>query len=321
MKKSTEARYCIRNWREYNHALVNRGSLTVWVSDDAIDGWLNAELSGAPGASKHYSDTAIECMLTLQAIYHLKLRQTEGLMGSIMELLRLDLDVPNFTTLSRRRKQLGISLGASRPEQPRHLVIDSTGLKVYGEGEWKVRQYGYSKRRTWRKLHLGVDETTEEIIAALVTTNDVSDDEGFSDILDQVDEEITQITTDGAYDKRKVYTAINDRNDRSETKIRAVIPPKRGAKIWKHGNTKGDRLDRDENLRSIRKNGRAEWKRQSGYHRRSLAETAMYRFKTIFGEKLGARLFQSQCTEAFIKCRALNTMTRLGMPDSYLLSA
>ena len=206
------------------------------------------------------------------------------------------------------------------PSEPRHIVIDSTGLKVYGEGEWKVRQHGYTKRRTWRKLHLGVDEATHELAAALVTTNDVSDDDGFSEILDQVDGEITQISADGAYDKRKVYSEINDRNDRSTTKTRAVIPPMRGAKIWKHGNTKGHRLDRDENLRSIRKNGRAEWKRQSGYHRRSIAETAMYRFKTIFGDKLGARLFESQCTEAFIKCRALNMMTRLGMPDSYAVA-
>lgn len=321
MKKSTKAQYCIRNWREYNQALVNRGSLTLWVSDDVISAWLTAELTGEPGASNYYSDVAITCMLTLQAVYHLKLRQTEGLMCSIFELLELAVDVPDHTTLCRRRKHLGISLGASMPSEPRHIVIDSTGLKVYGEGEWKVRQHGYTKRRTWRKLHLGVDEATHELAAALVTTNDVSDDDGFSEILDQVDGEITQISADGAYDKRKVYTEINDRNDRSTTKTRAVIPPMRGAKIWKHGNTKGHRLDRDENLRSIRKNGRAEWKRQSGYHRRSIAETAMYRFKTIFGDKLGARLFESQCTEAFIKCAALNIMTRLGMPDSYAVAA
>lgn len=321
MKKSNKTPYRIRNWREYNAALVNRGSLTVWVSDDVVTEWLNAELSGEPGASNYYSDTAIGCMLMLQAVYHLKLRQTEGLMRSIMELMGLELAVPDYTTLCRRRKRLAVCLEASTSSKPRHIVIDSTGVKIYGEGEWKVRQHGYSKRRTWRKLHLGVDEATHEIVAAVATTNNITDADGFSDVFDQLDGDIDQVSADGAYDKRKVYTAINKRNAHSQTKTRAVIPPRRNAKIWQHGNSKRERLDRDENLRSIRKNGRAEWKRQSQYHRRSIAETAMYRFKTIFGEKLGARLFESQATEMFIKCAVLNKMTRLGMPDSYAVAA
>lgn len=321
MKKSNKTRYRIRNWREYNAALVNRGSLSVWVSDDVIAAWLTAEVSGKPGASNYYSDTAITCMLMLQSVYHLRLRQTEGLMRSMMTLLELELAVPDFTTLCRRRKRLAVCLDASTSSGPRHIVIDSTGVKIYGDGEWKVRQHGYSKRRTWRKLHLGVDEATHEIVAAVATTNSITDADAFSDVLNQLDGDIDQISADGAYDKRKVYTAINTRNTDSPTTTRAVIPPRRNAKIWQHGNSKQERLDRDEHLRSIRKNGRAEWKRQSQYHRRSIAETAMFRFKTIFGERLGARVFESQATEMFIKCAALNKMTRLGMPDSYAVAA
>jgi IS5 family transposase len=319
MKKATKKNYRVRNWRQYNEALVNRGSLTMWVSEEVISAWVNAELSGSRGASRYYSDVAIECMLTLQVVYHLALRQTEGLMRSIVDLLGVELAIPDHTTLCRRRKSLSVSLQTVRSGEPLHLVVDSTGVKIYGEGEWKVRQHGYSKRRTWRMVHLGVDQATHQIHAAIVTTNDVSEAECFAELLEQVDGPICQISGDGAYDKRKVYTAISDRNARSALRTRAAIPPRHGARIWKHGNTSGERLDRDENLRHIRRHGRSDWKRHSGYHRRSIAETAMFRLKQLFGATLSARLFESQCCEAFIRCAALNRMTALGMPDSYPL--
>jgi hypothetical protein len=313
MKKPAKKTCRIRNWKEYTKGLVKRGSLTIWISDDVADGWYTQESSGGRGASDVYSDAAIMCVLTLKEVYHQALRQAQGLTQSIVELMGLELDVPNYTTLSRRRKRLNVSLGATRRDEAVDMVVDATGVKLYGEGEWKVRQHGASKRRTWRKVHLGIDPDTHQIIAAVVTGNDVGDGEVLEDLLDQIDGEIASVTGDGAYDTRHCYEAINDK------RARAIIPPRRGAKIWRHGNAKAERHARDENLRGVRKSGRAAWKRDSGYHKRSLAETGMFRFKTIFGDTLGARLFESQAAEVFIKCAALNTMARLGLPDSYVV--
>lgn len=310
MKKPTKKTYRIRNWKEYNQGLVNRGSLTIWISSDAADGWYNQELSGGRGASDIYSDAAIECVLRLKEVYHQKLRQAQGLAESILAMMDLKLDVPNYSTLCRRRKRLPVCLGATRRDEAIDMVVDSTGVKIYGEGEWKVRQHGVSKRRTWRKVHLGIDPATHEIVAAMVTTNDVGDAEVLKDLLEQPEDEIARVMADGAYDTRDCYDAINDKD------AWAIIPPRRGAKIWQHGNSREDRLDRDENLRGVRNKGRAGWKRDSGYHKRSLAETGMFRLKTIFGDRLGARVFESQCAEVFIKCAVLNTMARLGLPES-----
>jgi transposase len=186
---------------------------------------------------------------------------------------------------------------------------------VYGEGEWKTRQHGVSKRRTWRKLHLGVDEATGEIVAMVVTTNNVADGEVLEDLLDQIEHEIEQVSTDGAYDHRHCYDEIDARG------AKAVIPSRKDAKVWQHGNRKDKPHQRDENLRSIRKHGRKRWKRDSGYHRRSIAETTMFRLKTIFGGNLSARKFDNQAVELFIKCAALNRMIQIAKPDSYKLEA
>ncbi len=191
------------------------------------------------------------------------------------------------------------------------MVVDSTGVKVYGEGEWKVRQHGYSKRRTWRKLHLGVDEGTGEILAAVVSTNNVSDGEAFGDILDGVEGEIETVSADGAYDKRKCYDKIEQRG------AQANIPPREDAQYWeKEGATHA----RNQNLKQIEELGRTDWKQQSGYHRRSLAETMMFRFKSIFGNTCSRRTFNNQAAELLLACAALNRMTHLGMPDSYALN-
>ena len=193
-----------------------------------------------------------------------------------------------------------------------HAVLDSTGLKVFGEGEWKVRQHGYSKRRTWRKLHLSVDSGSQEIQAVVLSEASLDDAGAVPELLDQMVEPVEQMSGDGAYDKRKVYHACVGRGI-----TRVTIPPRKDARIWQHGNCSRQPLVRDENLRQIRKMGRKEWKRESGYHQRSLAETAMFRFKTIFGSYLQARRLPQQKTEAKVKCAALNRITHLGMPDSY----
>ena len=194
-----------------------------------------------------------------------------------------------------------------------NLVLDSTGLKIYGEGEWKVRKHGYSKRRTWRKLHLGADPENGEIQAVFLTENSVTDDAAVKGLLEQIEQTLLACAADGAYDKRKVYDALNQHSP----DVRILIPPRKNARIWQHGNSKAERLKRDENLRYIRKHGRQQWKDDSGYHMRSLSETAMFRLKTIFGGELSARLLETQTTQTLIRCLALNKMTHLGMPDSY----
>lgn len=254
-------------------------------------------------------------MATIKAIYGLAGRQCQGFVESIFELMDIDLSVPDHSTLSRRVGKLSVQLPVISKADSRHVVVDSTGVKVYGEGEWKTRQHGISKRRTWRKLHLGVDEETGEILAAVVSTNDVSDGEVLPDILDGIGGDLEQVSADGAYDQRKCYEAIRARQ------ANAVIPPRKGARIWRHGNSKAERHNRDENLRCIRKVGRKAWKRESSYHRRSLAETTMFRCKTIFSGKLSSRKFDNQAVELFIKCAALNRMIQICKPDSYEVEA
>ncbi len=310
-QKKTKRTYRLRNWKEYNKALVRRGSLTLWVSNEIIAQWRETKRTGKRGAPRTYTDTAILCMATLEEVYHLPLRATEGLMRSIVKLLGVRLCVPDYTTLCRRRTALEVALPSRRRDEPLHMVVDSTGIKVYGEGEWKVRQHGYTKRRTWRKLHFGVDETTHEFVAVMVSTNDFKDSQLLPDLLEQVESAIKQVSADGAYDSRNSYEALRAKG------ARAVIPPRKGARIWQHGNTKRERHVRDENLREIRRTGRQEWKREAGYHRRSLAETQVFRVKTIFGERVSARQFEGQAAQMLVRCAALNRMTHLGMPDSY----
>ena len=309
--KKTKARYRLRNWREYTRALVQRGNLTLWFSAEVLTVWQNSERTGKRGHPRTYSDTAIETMATLQEIYHLGGRQTEGLLQSIGELLHLEVAIPDYSTLSRRRATLEIVLPRTRSQEALHVVVDSTGVKVFGEGEWKVRQHGYTYRRTWRKVHVGVDEASGELVAAVVTTNNYSDSQILPDLLVQVEEEIAQVSGDGGYDRRNCYEAIRARQ------AQATIPPQHNAKIWQHGNTKAERLARDQNLRRIRQIGRAAWKRECGYHRRSLAETTMFRLKTIFSERVTARGFAGQAAQVLVRCAALNRMTQLGKPDSY----
>ena len=164
--------YRIKNWSEYNQALINRGDITLWINENFLNQWYASELTGKRGASKKYSDVAIECLLTLKAVYKLPLRALQGFAHSLLKLLRIDIAIPHYTTLSRRQSGLSIELKARATESCRHIAIDSTGIKVYGEGEWKVRKHGYSKRRTWIKLHLAVDTQTHDLVASVVSTND-----------------------------------------------------------------------------------------------------------------------------------------------------
>lgn len=305
----------IRNWKEYNSSLVTRGRVTIWLDSEVIASWGNVAQSGKRGRSQTYSDASILCMLTIQAIYHLPLRGAQGMTESLFEMMGVPLPVPDYSTLCRRRRYLSVPLAVRQWKgDPLHVVMDSTGFKVYGEGEWKVRKHGWSKRRTWRKLHLGVNESSLEIVAARGTSNDTADKEVLPSLLESIDEPVDQVSGDGAYDARSSYEAIDKRG------ARATIPPQRNARVRQ----KDPRLrQRNENIRRIRElatvfedeeEGRKRWKQETAYHRRSLAETTMMRLKTIFGPHLTPRINQAQDVELLLRCRILNKMTLLGMP-------
>jgi len=303
------ATHPIRNWGDYNKALKRRGSITFWFDDDSLEQWHACVPTGKRGRPYLYADIAIQCLLLIKSVFHLDFRKLEGFAASLVKLMNVAINIPSYTQMCRRQKSLAVDLSHVPCQGPIHVLVDSTGLKVFGEGEWKVRQHGYSKRRTWRKLHLGVDEASGEIVAMELSTNDVSDGEVLPDLLDQIEETISDISADGAYDQKGCYEALDARS------AQANIPPRRDAILQKHGNCKGPPLTRDENIRAIKKKGRKRWKQDVGYHRRSLAETAMFRFKTLFSDTLSNRLFDHQLTEAVIKCQAMNKMTQLGMPQ------
>jgi hypothetical protein len=303
--------YRVQNWTEYEQALVQRGSITFWLSDDFEKVWLYAG-EKQRGGQFDYSEKAIEIMLTIKEVFHLTNRGVEGFVRSVFAMLKIHLRVPDHSTLSKRGKTLSVRL-PKKPNQRLNLVLDSTGLKIYGEGEWKVRKHGYSKHRTWRKLHVGANPDSGEIQVAVLTENSISDDAVVKEMLEQIEPTLLSCAADGAYDKRRVYNVLNEHSP----EVEILIPPRKNARIWQHGNSKAARLKRDENLHYIRKHGRQQWKEDSGYHIRSLAETIMFRLKTIFGDKLSARLLETQTTQALIRCMVLNRMTYLGMPESY----
>lgn len=304
-----KALYRIRNWKEYNAALVSRGSVTVWLSDDACKGWLyrGSQQQGHPIV---FSDSAIQTALTVRAVYHLTLRQTEGFLISIFELMRSVLPVPDYSTVSKRANGLSVDLVSHASDKPIHIVIDSSGMKIYGEGEWKVKIHGTSRRRTWRKCHIGVDPRTGEIKAEILTEAHADDAAQVTGLLSQIGEEIDLAAMDGAYDQHDMHELFAERG------AQALIPPSKDARIRLHGNSTGPPLPRDEILRAMRRTGRSRWKQESGYHMRSLAENTFFRKKTIFGASLRSRRFENQKTESRIRCRALNVMTHLGMPES-----
>ena len=306
--------YRVKNWSSYNRALVARGSLTVWLDDSFWPQWYDQRPSQR-GAQFVYSDPTIEWILTVRVLLGLPLRQTQGFIQSLLDLMGLALAAPDYSTLSRRQGNLAVALPTQRTHKAMHLVVDSTGLKVYGEGEWNVRQHGWTKRRTWRKLHMGVNEATGEVVAQTLTSHRIDDASQVVPLLDQVDEAVGAVGGDGAYDKQKVFDALA--TPPSGPAIRPIIALRKDAKIQQHGNCKTTPLARDEILRAIRQKGRKGWKQASGYHRRSLAETLIYRYKHLIGDQLKARSEANQQVESRLGCALLNRMIHLGKPESY----
>lgn len=309
-------KYKIVNWSAYNKSLISRGDITVWLDEEVIAQW-SYDGPAQRGAQFVYSDICITSLLNLKAVFTLGYRQLAGFAKSLLGLMGIEAQIPAYTQICRRAKDLDVKINVPKSKEKIYLVFDSTGLKVFGEGEWKVRKHGYNKRRTWRKLHLGVDESTGMIHAQVLTENgeQCSDAQQVEQMLEQVESEVDKVGADGAYDTFDVWTILKERG------IEGIIPPQKNAVYWE--DEQGNLLDLDRNkiLEKIDEIGRAEWKKESGYHRRSLSETAMFRFKTIFGRKLFSRLKQTQNTEAAIKVNCLNIMTALGMPVSVKVSS
>lgn len=300
------AKYRVTNWSTYEAGLRQRGSLTIWFSDEAVQAW-RAEPRKTPGGQPRYSALAIEMALTLRALFHLAFRQTEGLIGSLMQLLQLNLPVPDHSTLSRRARTLAL---APRPLTggPLHLLVDSSGLKLSGPGEWLIEKHGSKKRRSWRKFHVGVDAGSGQIAAAELTPPDVDDASQVGPLLDQVTAPVDALIGDGAYDQTGVYEAVAARHPEAVV----VAPPRIDAVL--SATAASAPTQRDRHIQAIAETGRMGWQRTSGYNERAKAEAAIARFKQVIGERLRAHRDDGQHTEIMVACNLLNRMFGLARP-------
>lgn len=319
MTPKKKDKYRTRNWKEYNQSLVNRGSITFWFDEDSVAKWYSTERTGKPGRPDTYSDNAVRCGLMIKAVFRTALRALQGFIRSIIEVLRLDIICPHYSVFSRRAKELKIPLRKLlKPGKKLNVIFDSTGVKVFGEGEWKVRKHGYSKRRTWRKIHVGMCADTGQVVVSAMTTNNVSDDEAMIHMMEALEDvPLGDVLGDGAYDTLDCREAVHDRGGKQ------VIPPDKNAKVQKRCRLPALR-ERDQAIRRISElgeEGRAAWKKEVRYHRRSRVETLMFRFKTILGDRLTARKKENQVTEISIKLDVLNRMMELGIPQSYKVVA
>jgi len=305
-----KTKYRVRNWAAYEEALRERGDITVWFDEEASSAW-NATPSGRPGGQRRYSDLAIVTSLTLRTVFHLPLRQTEGFVASLIGLMGLSLKTPDHTTLSRRNRDVEIPRLAGGHDGPLHLVIDSTGLKIFGDGEWQADKHKASnKRRSWRKLHLGIDGDGY-IIAAALTDRVVDDASVGISILEQIRAAIDQFTADGAYDTRPMYEALAASGGAN---IKIVIPPKKTATVDLR--VTGPWRQRNDAIERIGEVGRRQWRKESGAHRQAQAENGIYRYKRIIGDRLRALHCEAQKKETLIAINVINRMTALGMPES-----
>jgi Transposase DDE domain len=300
-------RYKVPNWQAYEAGLRQRGSLTIWFTEEAIAAWRAAPRT-TPGGQARYSDLAIETSLILRAVFHQPLRQTEGLVGSLLGLMGLDLPVPDHTTLSRRAGTLAVAPQVA--SGPVHLLVDSTGVKLSGPGEWLVEKHGTQRRRAWRKLHLGVDAKTGTIVASTLTSKEVDDAAELEPLLDQVEEPLAAVIADGAYDQDRVYDDVAEHSATAAV----VVPPRSTAVLSASAET--DPTQRDRHIQVIAEQGRMGWQKTSGYNARAGVEGTMSRYKRIIGDTLRSHSRPAQETETRIAVSVLNRMLDLGRPES-----
>lgn len=305
MSKPSPARYRTMNWPEYNAALRRRGSLLVWVDREME--W-SAPKRGRLGRPETFSDAAIQFCLAIKVLFGLALRQTIGLVGSLLKMAGLDWPVPDYSTLCRRQKTVSIQIPFRRAGGDLNLLIDSTGVKMRGEGEWQVRKHGPGRRRQWRKVHLAMDVATGDIRGVEFTSSREGDSPVLPDLLAQIPpaEAIGTVTADGAYDTRTCHSAIAERGGT------AIIPIRRNGRPWKEDGPAAQ--TRNETLRATRYFGRAFWKRLTGYHARSRIEAQMRRLKA-FGERIASRDPDRQAAEIHTRVALLNRFSALGRAE------
>ncbi len=311
VNRKYKTKYRIRNRREYERGLRSRGDVTIWLSEEAIAAWTPPK-NGLRGGQRQYSNLAILTALTLRVVFRLPLRQTEGFLDSLLSLMGLDLKAPDHTTLSRRNHEVEVPPLGRAHDGPIHLVVDSTGLKILGSGEWNVHKYKASrKHRDWRKLHIGVDDEGY-ILAAELTVSSEGDASTLPALLDQIEAPIRRFTADGAYDHKSVYDRVGAAGTED---VMIVIPPRRSA--VSAGSTDGPWAQREAALQRIHQVGRREWQRESGYRQQARVENGFFRYKVVLGGGLKARNGNAQTREAVIGCHILNRMAELGRPESY----
>ncbi|ELA9803519.1 IS5 family transposase, partial [Vibrio parahaemolyticus] len=265
--------YKTTNWKQYNKALINRGSLTFWIDEETIRQWKQSK-QDKRGRPRQFSDLAITTALMVKRVFSMPLRALQGFIDSVFSLANVPIVCPHYSCISRRAKQVEVSFKPKTRGAIQHLAIDATGLKVYGEGEWKVKKHGTDgKHRVWRKLHLAVDTSTHEVVAAELSLSNVTDAEVLPNLLKQTRRRIIEISGDGAYDTRDCHDAIRFK--------RAVplIPPREGAAFWENDHHRNLAVGCQKLYGSNNK-----WKKRYGYHKRSLSETAMYRVKQLLCE-------------------------------------
>jgi hypothetical protein len=311
--KQNKTQYRTRNWKDYNTALVNRGRVTLWINPEVAKAW-KAKSDGLPHKQKVYSDLAIEVILSLKILFKLPLRATQGLAMDLIKLMKLDLSCPNYSTLSRRTKTLKIDLGVKKTGEPIHLLVDSTGIKVAGEGEWKTRKWKAEYRRTWIKLHLGLDRNSGQIVAGIITDAQGGDPDHFREVLDLVEGDIEKVGADGIYDSVDNFRRIAQRGAVPiiPARLGAAIRPEPAAASRNAIVAEMNRLWDDET-------GDARWKVASGYHARSRIESEMFRYKRVIGDSVSTKNLDSQSVEVLLGCRILNRFLDFGRCESYVV--
>ncbi|WP_028025108.1 IS5 family transposase [Enterovibrio calviensis] len=297
-----KSKHKISNWKEYNQALKNRGSVTFWIDAAAIKSWRCNKHHGKRGRGFQFSDVSIETALMIKGVFKLPLRALEGFINSLFMLMDVPLKSPSYSCISKRAKTVEVHYRSPSRGPIVHVVIDATGLKVYGEGEWKMRKHGKEKRRVWRKLHLAIDAATHETIAAEVSLDSVGDNEVLPTLLNPLRRKIKQVSADGAYDTKACHCVLKNKG------ITPTIPPRSNAGFWEEGHP------RNTAVRALKSGELTAWKQDSGYHKRSLSETAMYRYKQLLSPKLTLRDYNAQVGEALANVKAMNKIIRLGIP-------
>ena len=250
--------------------------------------------------------------LIIREVFRLPLRALQGFLMSLVSLLRLTIPIPHYRRICRRSSSLGSQVKRLSRKRPTDLVFDSTGFKVYGEGEWKVRQHGKSKRRTWKKVHLALCPDTNEIVMESLTKNNVADCSVMVEMSPLIPSSVRRVYGDGAYDTSGCRTAL------AALGSEAIIPPHKNAVHQNICRSSGAQSRNDAISEilglGVDKHPRALWKKLKKYHKRSLAETAMFRLKTLFGGSLKARKTVTQRAEILAACMAMNRMNQLEMP-------